>query len=107
MKPDKDVDADSTFIDLCGGPGAWSELVLRETPMTGVGFTLNAPMTAQGETWYARLAEGGRWKALWGADKTGNIYPPSNVQHVADELKVNSFFFNNCFVAHFLTFFSA
>ena len=97
-------DPNATFIDICGGPGAWSELVLRETPLRGFGVTLNAPMTSQGETWYARLAEGGRWQALWGADGTGNVYPPANIEHVAEQLKVISSFFKKKILHIFILF---
>ncbi len=85
LAPRDRSDRDS-FIDICGGPGAWSELILRETPLRGFGITLDAPMTQAGETWYERLVASERWRPLWGADKTGNIYPSDNITHVAREL---------------------
>jgi cap1 methyltransferase len=86
LEPRAPTDRD-VFIDICGGPGAWSELILRESPkMRGYGITLDAPMTQAGETWYERLVASERWKPLWGADKTGNIYPSANIAHVAEQV---------------------
>merc|ERR1719337_422068 len=71
----------SAFLDLCGGPGAWSQFLLedRELALQGYGLTLKS---ASGNTedwhaqekddWYEELEAREDWKSLWGADGTGD-----------------------------------
>jgi len=47
----------TTFIDVCGGPGAFTQLVLRlgNKPCHGYGITLNLADTPSSDTWYPML----------------------------------------------------
>ncbi len=77
------------FFDVCGGPGAWSEVMLSDPrrKWSGFGMTLRLPNTPISDMWYSHLeTPDGRWKPLWGADGTGNIYSGKNLDHARDEL---------------------
>jgi len=84
----------SSFLDLCGGPGAWSQhLLVHRQDMKGFGFTLRSEAGAaedwqaeEKDQWYPDLAKDARWRALWGADGTGDLLKPGNVQHTAKRL---------------------
>lgn len=85
---DQDV-SDSVFLDVCGGPGAFSLLLLDEFNFKqGYGITLNVPIT-NNEAWYDRLHKSKRYKILWGADGTGNVYVPKNLEKVKEEIENN------------------
>ena len=45
----------STFLDLCGGPGAWSLFMLEIENIRGYGFTINTPDLCR--RWYKDLEE--------------------------------------------------
>lgn len=86
----------TAFLDLCGGPGAWSQFLLAHESAVyhGFGFTLR---TGAGEAedwqaedkdqWYPELTARSDWRALWGADGTGDLLKPGNIEHVARTLK--------------------
>jgi len=62
----------SIFLDLCGGPGAWSEVLLNlNSNIRGYGLTLKSENKSV--MWYKKLYKSKRWKALWG-DGSGDIY---------------------------------
>jgi 23S rRNA U2552 (ribose-2'-O)-methylase RlmE/FtsJ len=77
------------FFDVCGGPGAWSEVMLSDPrkKWSGFGMTLRLPNTPISDMWYSHLeTPDGRWKPLWGADGTGNVFAVKNLDHAKEEL---------------------
>lgn len=72
---DTHVKKPGVFFDVCGGPGAWSEVLLndRSKAWTGFGMTLKLPNTPMSDNWYKELEADKRWKSLWGEDGTGNV----------------------------------
>lgn len=71
------------FADVCGGPGAFSEVVLRlcaphAARVAGVGVTLRA---ASGGTadWYAPLVRDPRFRAVYGPGGRGDAYDPATL----------------------------
>lgn len=71
------------FADVCGGPGAFSEVVFRlcagrAARVAGVGVTLRA---ASGGTadWYAALARDARFRAVYGPGGRGDAYDPATL----------------------------
>lgn len=83
------------FLDLCGGPGAWSQhlLGLHDMNFRGFGFTLKPDSGAsedwkseEKDDWYAELHEHPSWSALWGADGTGDLLKTGNIEHCAKQL---------------------
>jgi len=86
----------SAFLDLCGGPGAWSQhlLGLKDLDLRGFGFTLaaasgdNADWQAQEkDEWYEDLYQHPHWTDLWGEDETGDLLKPANLEHAARTLR--------------------
>ena len=76
------------FFDVCGGPGAWSEVMLSDPrkKWSGFGMTLRLPNTPISDMWYSHLeTPDGRWKPLWGVDGTGSIYNHMNLDSARDE----------------------
>jgi len=89
------IPAGSAFLDLCGGPGAWSQHLLMQKGLRlrGFGFTLKAnsgdaeDWKAQAkDEWYEDLHQSPNWNALWGADGTGDLLKPGNLEHAAKRL---------------------
>mmetsp|Transcript_35199 Transcript_35199/g.101180 ORF Transcript_35199/g.101180 Transcript_35199/m.101180 type:complete len:737 (-) Transcript_35199:101-2311(-) len=84
----------SAFLDLCGGPGAWSQHLLEHgEEMKGFGFTLRIEaggvedwQAEEKDQWYPELYQDARWRALWGKDGTGDLLKPGNIQHAAAQL---------------------
>merc|ERR1712232_1051499 len=86
----------SGFLDLCGGPGAWSQFVFDQRPdlkLRGFGLTLRSGSgdaddwhAASKDDWYPELATRRDWRALWGRDGTGDLLKPGNLEHCAKEL---------------------
>jgi len=86
----------AAFLDLCGGPGAWSQHILarKDLALRGFGFTLKAGAVGGADDWqadakdewYPDLLAHSNWTALWGADGTGDLLKPGNLQHVANQL---------------------
>jgi len=80
----------SAFLDLCGGPGAWSQHLLskKDLALKGFGFTLKAASggsedwkAQEKDEWYEDLYEHPDWTALWGKDGTGDLLKIGNVEH--------------------------
>eukprot|EP00928_Gymnodinium_smaydae_P063259 TRINITY_DN468_c0_g2_i2.p1 TRINITY_DN468_c0_g2~~TRINITY_DN468_c0_g2_i2.p1 ORF type:complete len:671 (-),score=101.15 TRINITY_DN468_c0_g2_i2:394-2331(-) len=85
----------AAFLDLCGGPGAWSQHLLGHTDLAlrGFGFTLKASaggsddwQAEEKDEWYDDLYDHPDWTALWGADGTGDLLKPGNLEHAASIL---------------------
>jgi len=90
------VPKNSAFLDLCGGPGAWSQFLLEkpELAMKGFGFTLRSHSGEKGDwnaeekdDWYPELSESPNWTALWGEDGTGDLLKPKNLEHCTQQLR--------------------
>lgn len=86
----------SCFLDLCGGPGAWSQHLLGqgELDLHGFGFTLRTDagdaedwQAQDKDQWYPELCSDRRWKALWGADGSGDLLKPGNLEHCVQQLQ--------------------
>eukprot|EP00928_Gymnodinium_smaydae_P063258 TRINITY_DN468_c0_g2_i1.p1 TRINITY_DN468_c0_g2~~TRINITY_DN468_c0_g2_i1.p1 ORF type:complete len:710 (-),score=103.20 TRINITY_DN468_c0_g2_i1:379-2334(-) len=85
----------AAFLDLCGGPGAWSQHLLghKDLALRGFGFTLKASagssddwQAEEKDEWYDDLYDHPDWTALWGADGTGDLLKPGNLEHAAHRL---------------------
>ena len=90
----------TTFIDICGGPGAFTQVMLEcaPKPTRGYGMTLEVAQTPTSDTWYRKLRDCPHFTILKGEDGTGNVYNPANLEHVikaieegGDKDKVNMF----------------
>eukprot|EP00933_Yihiella_yeosuensis_P041062 TRINITY_DN354_c2_g1_i1.p1 TRINITY_DN354_c2_g1~~TRINITY_DN354_c2_g1_i1.p1 ORF type:complete len:668 (-),score=174.72 TRINITY_DN354_c2_g1_i1:535-2538(-) len=86
----------SAFLDLCGGPGAWSQYLLAKHDLAfrGFGFTLRSASGAdedwqsqEKDDWYPDLLQHPNWTALWGADGRGDLLSPENLKHSAAKLR--------------------
>jgi len=91
----KDVPVGSKFLDLCGGPGAWSQLLLDQSNMKlqGFGFTLASGsggsddwQAEEKDDWYRELYHRKDWKALWGKDESGDLLKPGNLEHCTRQI---------------------
>lgn len=85
--------AGARFLDLCGGPGAWSQYLLQMN-FQGFGFTLRSGVGSeddwqaeQKDDWYPELLRHPNWHAIWGADGTGDLLKPENLQHASQILR--------------------
>ncbi|KAF4653184.1 FtsJ methyltransferase domain-containing protein 2 [Perkinsus olseni] len=75
------------YVDVCGGPGAFSELVKnlgeRENVKTvGRGMSLKIDSAQSKEAsciWYQHLLDSEDFDAVWGPDGDGNVYSPGNL----------------------------
>lgn len=87
----------SAFLDLCGGPGAWSQYFLEDSSLDlkGFGFTLRTLSSEPGsedwkaedkDQWYPDLERHPRWRALWGADGTGDLLKLGNIEDATNRL---------------------
>jgi cap1 methyltransferase len=72
------------FVDVCGGPGAWSEFLLKKTKLNGYGITLID--NTKNFSWYQSLMHNNRWKMLTGVDLTGNIFNISNIKDFKEKI---------------------
>merc|ERR1719321_318532 len=97
----KGIPKGSVFLDLCGGPGAWSQFLLenRELALQGYGLTLKSAsgdaddwQAQQKDDWYEELEAREDWKSLWGADGTGDLLKPGNLLHATNFLKKKNVF---------------
>eukprot|EP00931_Biecheleriopsis_adriatica_P022708 TRINITY_DN1451_c0_g1_i3.p1 TRINITY_DN1451_c0_g1~~TRINITY_DN1451_c0_g1_i3.p1 ORF type:complete len:673 (-),score=201.69 TRINITY_DN1451_c0_g1_i3:153-2090(-) len=86
----------ASFLDLCGGPGAWSQFLLKkeELAMRGFGFTLRSGAggdedwhAQEKDDWYPDLLAHPKWTALWGADGTGDLLKATNLLQSTGELR--------------------
>lgn len=91
----------SAFLDLCGGPGAWSQHLLgrNDLKLKGFGFTLLADSGAGGDwhadakdEWYGDLYDHPDWTALWGRDETGDLLKSGNLEHTVRALAKENVF---------------
>jgi hypothetical protein len=87
--------AKSAFLDLCGGPGAWSQFLLsrHDLALRGYGYTLRANAgedqdwhAQQKDEWYPELCRRSDWTALWGKDGTGDLLKVGNMEHACDRM---------------------
>lgn len=90
------VPAGASFLDLCGGPGAWSQFLLSkpELAMHGFGLTLRSGSgdadswkAEEKDDWYPNLLEHPNWTALWGADGTGDLLKVRNLNYTVSALQ--------------------
>jgi len=90
------VPKDSAFLDLCGGPGAWSQYLLAQSELSlrGFGFTLKSSSgddadwhSQEKDDWYPELLRDPAWTALWGEDGTGDLLKPGNLEHSTKQLR--------------------
>jgi 23S rRNA U2552 (ribose-2'-O)-methylase RlmE/FtsJ len=97
----KGVPKGSVFLDLCGGPGAWSLFLLedRELALQGYGLTLKSESgdaedwhAQQKDDWYEELEARQDWHSLWGADGTGDLLKPGNLEQTTKFLKAKNVF---------------
>lgn len=97
----KNVPKGSAFLDLCGGPGAWSQFLLEhsELQLQGYGLTLKSASgdaddwhAQEKDDWYEELETRQDWHSLWGADGTGDLLKPGNLLHVTKSLKSKNVF---------------
>jgi cap1 methyltransferase len=72
----------TTFIDLCGGPGAFSQMLLERAPAPsfGYGMTLKVPMTPSSDVWYRQLETDRNFTITYGEDGTGDVYKSTNLE---------------------------
>jgi cap1 methyltransferase len=72
----------TTFIDLCGGPGAFSQMLLERAPAPsfGYGMTLKVPMTPSSDVWYRQLETDRNFTITYGEDGTGDVYKSANLE---------------------------
>lgn len=77
------------FYDLCGGPGAFSELLLSNFDefSKGFGITLKVAMTRDNKYWYSSLEKNDKFHISWGQTNDGDIYVPENLEFVLKEIK--------------------
>jgi len=89
------VPAGCAFLDLCGGPGAWSQFLLaqRDLSLRGFGLTLRAQVGSERDwhaqekdEWYPELSKRSDWAALWGKDGSGDLLKPGNLEHACRQL---------------------
>eukprot|EP00746_Dinoflagellata_sp_MGD_P158339 gnl/MRDRNA2_/MRDRNA2_86444_c0_seq1.p1 gnl/MRDRNA2_/MRDRNA2_86444_c0~~gnl/MRDRNA2_/MRDRNA2_86444_c0_seq1.p1 ORF type:complete len:653 (+),score=152.70 gnl/MRDRNA2_/MRDRNA2_86444_c0_seq1:79-2037(+) len=97
----KNVPKGSAFLDLCGGPGAWSQFLLQESEhaLQGYGLTLKSAAGSdedwhaeEKDDWYEELESRKDWHSLWGADGTGDLLKPGNIEHTSNFLKSKNVF---------------
>merc|ERR1712232_1522847 len=86
----------ATFLDLCGGPGAWAKFLLNkeELAMRDFGFTLRSGAggdedwhAQEKDDWYPDLMAHPKWTALWGANGSGDLLKAKNLLHSTGELR--------------------
>jgi cap1 methyltransferase len=76
------------FFDICGGPGSFSQVLLKQSPgaprVRGYGITL---MHSLKDSWYTQLQNDKRFKIFCGEDGSGNVYVPENLIQVEKGLE--------------------
>ncbi|CAG9464254.1 unnamed protein product [Pedinophyceae sp. YPF-701] len=70
------------FLDVCGGPGAFTQVLLREAPEPtfGFGITLKWEGMKKDDQWYETLFDHPAFQPLFGADGTGDVLRADNVE---------------------------
>ena len=72
--------ANLSFLDLCGGPGGFSDFILKKIPSaSGIGMTLKDAID-----WLPDLVNSNRFEIFWGPGNDGNIYNRQNRKALAD-----------------------
>ncbi|HSA76263.1 MAG TPA: SAM-dependent methyltransferase [Nitrosarchaeum sp.] len=79
----ENVSETSAFLDICGGPGAFSQLLLYDKKRKGFGITLKT----KNEYWYPELQKNAKFTIIDGEDGTGNVYDPKNLDQVVDVIR--------------------
>jgi cap1 methyltransferase len=79
----------TTFIDICGGPGAFTQVLLENGPKPshGYGMTLDIPNTPNSDIWYKKLLDCPYFTILKGEDGTGNVYNPANLDYIVKKIE--------------------
>ena len=82
---------DTTFVDVCGAPGAFSQFLLTRAPRPCKGYGISLK---SGDEWFPDLVSSPKYKICHGTDETGNIYSTANLNALAqliaaDNAKVN------------------
>jgi 23S rRNA U2552 (ribose-2'-O)-methylase RlmE/FtsJ len=75
------------FVDVCGGPGGFSQAILDEVPklpntkVRGYGMTLDYKTDDGCDlNWYPKLVRKRNFTPTYGIDGTGSVYNPDNVE---------------------------
>eukprot|EP00929_Paragymnodinium_shiwhaense_P104189 TRINITY_DN68316_c0_g2_i2.p1 TRINITY_DN68316_c0_g2~~TRINITY_DN68316_c0_g2_i2.p1 ORF type:complete len:471 (-),score=105.66 TRINITY_DN68316_c0_g2_i2:395-1807(-) len=81
---------ETTFVDVCGAPGAWSKYLYflgeqHAARMKGYGFSLRGGSNPKSCTWYKELSHF-NFVELWGADGTGDIFEHRNLVHASQAI---------------------
>lgn len=85
----------AAFADVCGGPGAFSDMLLERCRMPwGYGITLQLPDTPKTDVWYKQLQDtrgiGGRFTIHEGVpDGKGDVYSPENLEAMVKTIIVD------------------
>eukprot|EP00672_Neobodo_designis_P016606 CAMPEP_0174831628 /NCGR_PEP_ID=MMETSP1114-20130205/3208_1 /TAXON_ID=312471 /ORGANISM="Neobodo designis, Strain CCAP 1951/1" /LENGTH=421 /DNA_ID=CAMNT_0016065459 /DNA_START=30 /DNA_END=1292 /DNA_ORIENTATION=- len=73
-----------TFVDICGGPGAFSQALFQTAPkkvkVRGFGLTLMDRHVGADAGWYPQLTKRRDFAVSFGVDGRGDIYNPANVE---------------------------
>jgi hypothetical protein len=89
---------ETRFLDVCGGPGAFSQFLLANAPSPCSGYSLLCMRLTsrfgitlldpkKGVGWYDELLYNPAFCVLKGKTQDGNVCLPENIQHVDQELK--------------------
>ena len=90
----------AAFLDLCGGPGAWSQFLLADHELALQGYGLSRESASSNTTewhepqckWYEELETRQDWHSLWGTDGSGDLLKPGNLEHATEFLKHKNVF---------------
>ena len=78
------------FVDLCGGPGAFSQALFASCPakmkLCGYGLTLLCSHNGAPNGWYPQLLASKKFVATFGIDGTGDIFKTENILSLASLL---------------------
>lgn len=81
---------DTTFVDFCGAPGAFSQFLLTRAPRPCRGYGMSLRTQDKGDEWFPELANNAKYKISYGADETGNIYSAANLNAVAQQVAADN-----------------
>lgn len=73
------------FVDICGGPGAWSEILISKTQGQGYGITLKDVSTNL--QWYPNLRNQKRFNIVNGVKENGDICDMDNYHSFVEYFK--------------------
>eukprot|EP00450_Noctiluca_scintillans_P022920 CAMPEP_0194522042 /NCGR_PEP_ID=MMETSP0253-20130528/56492_1 /TAXON_ID=2966 /ORGANISM="Noctiluca scintillans" /LENGTH=365 /DNA_ID=CAMNT_0039366445 /DNA_START=137 /DNA_END=1234 /DNA_ORIENTATION=+ len=87
-------ESETVFVDICGGPGAWSHHLMRleqqGIKMRGFGFSLREGTNPASCAWSQELCARQNFEPLWGADGTGDVCNAENIAHSAKKVGRNA-----------------